>query len=102
MNDVVNGFNRFFVNVGPNLASKIPDPLQAEEWNQYKDVFVDKLVCISVTLSVTSAACECMFSCLRWLKTYLRNSSGEARTSNLGVLAISSRRTKGLDIDAVI
>ncbi|KAK1904504.1 52 kDa repressor of the inhibitor of the protein kinase [Dissostichus eleginoides] len=70
----------------------------------YNDAFVDlyKLVCISMTLPVTSAACERSFSCLRRLKTYLRNRSGDARTSNLGLLAISSRRTKELDVNAVI
>ena len=70
----------------------------------YKDAFVDiyKLVCISMTLPVSTAACERSFSCLKHLKTYLRNKSGDARTSNLGVLAISSRRTKEMDIDAVI
>lgn len=70
----------------------------------YKDAFVDlyKLVCISMTLPVTTATCERSFSCLRRLKTYLRNKSGDARTSNLGLLAISSRRTKELDVDAVI
>ena len=30
MDDVVNSF---FVNVGPNLARKIPDPLLSEDWN---------------------------------------------------------------------
>ncbi|KAK1894641.1 52 kDa repressor of the inhibitor of the protein kinase [Dissostichus eleginoides] len=70
----------------------------------YNDAFVNlyKLVCISMTLPVTSAACERSFSCLRRLKTYLRNRSGDARTSNLGLLAISSRRTKELDVNAVI
>ncbi|RXM96417.1 Zinc finger MYM-type protein 1 [Acipenser ruthenus] len=67
-----------------------------------KHCFIYKLVCISMTLPVTSAACERSLSCLRRLKTYLRNRSGDARTSNLGVLAISSRRTKELDINAVI
>ena len=61
-----------------------------------------KLVSIALTLPVTSAACERSFSCLRRLKTYLRNKSGDARTSNLGVLAISSCRTKKLDVNAVI
>ena len=33
MDDVVKSFNNFFVNVGPNLARKIPDPLLPEDWN---------------------------------------------------------------------
>ena len=70
----------------------------------YKDAFIDlyKLVCIAVTLPVTSAACERSFSCLKLLKTYLRNSSGNNRTSNLAVISINSRRAKQLNIDDVI
>lgn len=70
----------------------------------YKEAFIDlyKLVSISMTLPVSTAACERSFSCLRHLKTYLRNKSGDVRTSNLAVLAISSRRTKEMDVDVVI
>ena len=70
----------------------------------YKDAFIDlyKLVCIAVTLPVTSAACERSFSCLKLLKTYLRNSSGNNRTSNLAVISTNSRRAKQLNIDDVI
>ncbi|XP_034029523.1 EF-hand domain-containing family member B [Thalassophryne amazonica] len=60
----------------------------------YKDTVMDlyKLVCIAVTLPVTSSACERSFSCLKLLKTYLRNSSGNNRTSNLVVISVNSRR----------
>ena len=70
----------------------------------HKDAFTDlyKLVCISITLPVTSATCERSFSCLRRLKTYLRNKSGDMRTRNLRVLAISSQRTKELDVNTLI
>lgn len=70
----------------------------------YKDAFIDlyKLICIAVTLPVTSAACERSFSCLKLLKTYLRNSSGNERTSNLAVISINSKRAKQLNIDTVI
>lgn len=70
----------------------------------YKDAFQDlyKLVCIAVTLPVTSAACERSFSCLKLVKTYLRNSSGNDRTSNLAVISINSKRAKQLNIDSVI
>lgn len=46
----------------------------------YKDAFMDvyKLVCISLTLPVSTATCERSFSCLRRLKIYLRNKSGDA------------------------
>ena len=35
MEDVVNSFNNFFVNVGPNLAKDIPDPVASEENNAH-------------------------------------------------------------------
>ena len=62
----------------------------------YKDVFIDlyKLACIAVTLPVTSAACEKSSSCLKFLKTYWWNSSGNSGTSNLAVISINSRGTK--------
>ena len=70
----------------------------------YKDAFVDlyKLISISLTLPVTSASCERSFSCLRRLKSYLRNSSGDGRTSDLALLAINPLRARALDIDRII
>uniref|UniRef100_A0A8C6SZ64 HAT C-terminal dimerisation domain-containing protein n=1 Tax=Neogobius melanostomus TaxID=47308 RepID=A0A8C6SZ64_9GOBI len=58
----------------------------------YKEAFMDlfKLISISLTLPVTSVSCERSFSCLRRLKNDVRNSSGDTRTSNLGLLAINS------------
>ncbi|KAJ3609226.1 hypothetical protein NHX12_023750 [Muraenolepis orangiensis] len=58
----------------------------------YRDAFIDlyKLICISLTLPVTSVSCERSFSCLRRLKNYLRNTSGDSRTSNLALLAINT------------
>ncbi|KAI4808997.1 hypothetical protein KUCAC02_017913 [Chaenocephalus aceratus] len=54
------------------------------------------------TLPVTSVGCERSFSCLRRIKNYLRNSSGDARNSNLGLLAINKQRSKALDVQRVI
>ena len=53
---------------------------------QYSEALPDvfKLVNISLTLLVTSAGCEGSFSCMNQLKIYLRNTSGNERTSNLG------------------
>uniref|UniRef100_A0A7M4G1Q5 HAT C-terminal dimerisation domain-containing protein n=1 Tax=Crocodylus porosus TaxID=8502 RepID=A0A7M4G1Q5_CROPO len=55
-----------------------------------------KLVCIGVTLPVSSATCEHSFSCLCQLKNFLRNTSGDSRASNLTLLSINSTRTKAL------
>ncbi|KAK1906553.1 52 kDa repressor of the inhibitor of the protein kinase [Dissostichus eleginoides] len=70
----------------------------------YRDAFIDlyKLICISLTLPVTSVSCERSFSCLRRLKNYLRNTSGDSRTSNLALLAINTVRTRALDSDKII
>ncbi|CAK6976724.1 zinc finger MYM-type protein 1-like [Scomber scombrus] len=70
----------------------------------YKDAFTDlyKLLCISLTLPVTSASCERSFSCLRRLKNYLRSTSGDARSSNLGLLAINIKRARALNVDKII
>lgn len=72
----------------------------------YKDAFMDlyKLISISLTLPVTSASCEHSFSCLHRLKSYLRNSSGDGRTSDLALLAINPLRARAwaLDSDSVI
>ncbi|CAL9699711.1 unnamed protein product [Knipowitschia caucasica] len=70
----------------------------------YKEAFMDlfKLISISLTLPVTSVSCERSFSCLRRLKNYLRNSSGDTRTSNLGLLAINSARARAMDSDRII
>lgn len=70
----------------------------------YKDAFPDihRLLCISRTLPVSSAGCERSFSCLRRIKNYLRNSSGDERNSNLGLLAINRQRSRSLDVQQVI
>lgn len=61
-----------------------------------------KLLSISLTLPVTSVSCERSFSCLRRLKSYLWNSSGDSRTSNLALLAINARRKRTMDSDKII
>ncbi|CAK6977232.1 hypothetical protein KUCAC02_022527 [Scomber scombrus] len=62
----------------------------------YKDAFTDlyKLLCISLTLPVT------IF--LRRLKNYLRSTSGDARSSNLELLAINIKRARALNVDKII
>ncbi|CAK6979961.1 hypothetical protein KUCAC02_028363 [Scomber scombrus] len=70
----------------------------------YRDAFVDlyRLICISLTLPVISASSERSFSCLRRIKNYLRNSSGDTRNSNLALLSINKERTKTLDVQRII
>ena len=65
----------------------------------YKDSLEDiyKLLHISVTLPVTSASCERSFSCMRCVKSYLRN-----RMADLACLSIHAERTKSLDVQKII
>ena len=64
----------------------------------YKEAFMNlyNLLCISLTLQVTST-CERSFSCLRHLTL-----SKDARSSNLGLLAINIKRAQALNIDKII
>ena len=70
----------------------------------YKDSFEDiyKLLRIAVTLPVTSASCERSFSCMRSVKTYLRNRMANPRLGNLACLSIHAVRTKALDVQKII
>lgn len=70
----------------------------------YKDSFEDiyKLLRISVTLPVTSASCDHSFSCIRRVKTYLRNRMVNPRLSNLACLSIHAERTKAPDVEKII
>ena len=70
----------------------------------YKDSFEDiyKLLRFAVTLPVTSASCERSFSCMRRVKTYLRNRMANPRLSNLACLSIHAERTKALDVQKII
>lgn len=69
----------------------------------YRDAFIDlyKLICIGLTLPVTSASCERSFSRLKIIKSYIRNSSTDNRTSDIAVLAINANRAKRLCIERV-
>ena len=42
------------------------------------------------------------FSALKIIKTYLRSTSGNERTSNIAVLSINEERTKQLNVDTII
>ena len=52
------------------------------------------------TIPMNSASCERSFSCLRWLKTYCRSTTGQERLSSLALLAIE--REVQIDHDKVI
>jgi len=57
---------------------------------------------IFLTLPVTVATADRSFSKLKIIKTYLRNSMGQNRLSNIVVLNIEHYRTKELSLDKII
>lgn len=70
----------------------------------YKHAFWEsyKLCVISVTIPVSSSACERTFSCLRLIKSYLRSTMLDKRLSNLAVLYIEKVLAKNLNLDLLI
>ena len=47
-----------------------------------------KLFSLEATIGATSASVERSFSCLKWLKSYKRNTMCQGRLSGLALLAI--------------
>lgn len=70
----------------------------------YKHAFWDvyNLCIISVTIPISSAGCERTFSCLRYIKSYLRNTMLNDRLTNLSILYIEKKIARSLDLDAVV
>lgn len=61
-----------------------------------------KLCSIAITIPLSSSACERTFSCLKRIKSYLRNSLLDNNLSNLSVLSEEKSESKLLDIDEII
>lgn len=70
----------------------------------YKLAFVQmhKLCVIALTIPLSSAACERTFSCMRRLKTYLRNKMTNDRLCHLAVISIEKKIAKDLDMEEVV
>ena len=62
---------------------------------------VHKLVKIYYTVPVTTAPAERSFSCLRRIKTYLRNSMTQPRLNHCMLLHVHRMRTDNLDTVAI-
>ncbi|KAH1021816.1 hypothetical protein HUJ04_011302 [Dendroctonus ponderosae] len=57
--------------------------------------FLKKMVGVVCVISpATNASVECSFSTLKWLKIYLRNSTGQDRASSVFLLAIEINRVR--------
>jgi len=61
---------------------------------------MNELLRILWTIPVNSCECERSFSCLKRLKTYLRNSMGEERLSGMALLNIE--RNFEINIDQIV
>lgn len=70
----------------------------------YQIVFSEtyKLTVIAVTVPVSSAACERTFSCLRRVKTYLRNRMSDERLTHSALINIERSIAKSLSLETVI
>jgi len=70
----------------------------------YKLAFQEmyRLVCIALTLPVSSASCEHSFSAMKLIKSHLRSTMCDSRWSNIAVLSIESARAESLSLDAFV
>ena len=59
-----------------------------------------KMLQLALTIPVTSASCECSFSSLKRIKTYLRSRMGNERLSNIAVLAIEREATNVINLES--
>ncbi len=87
-------------NHGQSIATAYFDPaLSSHDYTDYRKLKVDfteilKLLKIYLSIPVTSAGAERSFSCLKRLKTWLRNNMGQVRLSDLILLNIESETDK--------
>lgn len=72
--------------------------------NTYKVAFNEsyKLLSIALTIPVSSAACERTFSCLRRLKTFMRNKISDCRLQHIAQICIEKKISKLLDLDEFV
>ena len=61
-----------------------------------------QLIHIAITLPVTSASTERFFSALKRVKTYMRNTMGGKRLSNLLVICTETNCVKKLNFNALV
>ena len=57
---------------------------------------------ISMTICVSTAECERLFSALKRIKTHLRTTINEERLTDLAVLSIKRELSKKIDLEKVI
>ena len=55
-----------------------------------------------LTICVSVASCDCSFSKLKLIKTYLRSTMSKSRLTNIAILSIENNKLNTLDFDEVI
>lgn len=68
--------------------------------NAFSNLF--RLVCIALTIAVSTAECERSFSALKRIKTYLRSTMTNQRLCDLAVLSIEKEISKDLLLEDVV
>lgn len=62
---------------------------------------LSKLICLALTIPVTTCTAERSFSVLRRLKTYLRSSMTQERLNHTAVLHVHKDRSEELDLHVI-
>lgn len=72
--------------------------------NNLKNLFpnIAKLFQIYLTIPISSATPERTFSCLKRIKTWLRNSISQDRISNLAILNIEKEEIEMLELEKIV
>jgi hypothetical protein len=61
-----------------------------------------RLLIIALVLPAYSAACECIFSALKLIKTHLRSTVCDSRLSNVAVLSVERVRAYAINQDGFV
>ncbi|KAI4828619.1 hypothetical protein KUCAC02_022699 [Chaenocephalus aceratus] len=84
-----------------SVTTAISEKRTEDKWREIRNEA--ESLCVKAGIAPQmQLSCERSFSCLRRLKNYLRNTSGDSRTSNMALLAIKTVRTRALDSDKII
>jgi hypothetical protein len=94
-------------NHGQSIATYFDPALSFHDYRDYQKLNVDfteifKLLKIYLSIPVTSVGAERSFSCLKRLKTWLRNNMGQVRLSDLALLNIESETLDSIEPDKII
>lgn len=87
-----------------DIKCKVTTTLTIAEFLENLQIaFQDSYNCvIALTIPTSSAVCECTFSCLCRLKTYLQYPMSDKRLMNLAVLAVEKATAKSLDQSDIV